>query len=69
MVQTEQLTISGRDFIRHYSDADQMIRKDGTDELYSEAIDLPDRGYTYSETDIPIEEADPDGREEDQNDG
>ncbi len=40
---------------RTYSDNNMMIRKDGTDELYAEAIDVEDSGYTYTETDIPIE--------------
>jgi hypothetical protein len=32
-----------------------MIQKDGTDEIYSEAIDVENSGFTYTETDIPIE--------------
>lgn len=40
-------------FIRHYSDT-HLIRKIGTDEVYSEAVDLPDTGYEYEETDMPI---------------
>jgi hypothetical protein len=40
---------------RTYSDNNMMIRKDGTGELYAEAIDVEDSGYTYTETDIPIE--------------
>jgi hypothetical protein len=32
-----------------------MIRKAGTDEIYSEAIDVEDAPFTYEETDIPIE--------------
>lgn len=42
-------------FIRHYSDT-YKIRKVGTDEIYSEAVDLPDTGFSYIETDIEIEE-------------
>ena len=42
-------------FIRHYSDQDLMIRKVGTNEIYVEAVDLPDKGYQYEETDISIE--------------
>jgi hypothetical protein len=41
---------------RVYSDEDMMIRKDGTDETYSEAIDVENSGFTYSETDIPIKD-------------
>lgn len=40
---------------RSYSDNDMMLRKDGTDQLYTEAIDVENSGYTYIETDIPIE--------------
>lgn len=40
---------------RSYSDNDMMLRKDGTDQLYSEAIDVENSGNTYTETDIPIE--------------
>ena len=40
---------------RTYSDDGMMIQKDGTDELYSEAIDIESSGYTYTETDIPID--------------
>lgn len=43
-------------FIRHYSDQNLLIRKVGTDEIYSEAVDLPDTGFSYIETDIEIEE-------------
>lgn len=45
-------------FIRHYSDT-FLIRKIGTDEVYSEAVDLPDTGFSYIETDIEIEEEEP----------
>lgn len=45
----------GAKLYRTYSDNNMMIRKDGTDELYAEAIDVEDSGYTYTETDIPIE--------------
>ena len=41
--------------VRHYSDQDMYIRNDRTDELYVEAIDLATSGYTYTETDIPID--------------
>lgn len=40
---------------RIYSDKDMMIQKDGTEEIYSEAIDVENSGFTYTETDIPIE--------------
>lgn len=39
-----------------YSDANKYIRKVGTDEVYSEAIDVENSGYTYEETDKEIED-------------
>ena len=39
-----------------YSDINHYIRKVGTEEVYSEAIDVENAPYTYEETDIPIEE-------------
>lgn len=38
-----------------YSDKNMMIQKNGTEELYGEAIDVENSGFTYTETDIPIE--------------
>ena len=57
MIQTElYMTRSdGVNLYRTYSDADLMIQKVGTDETYSEAIDVENSGFTYTETDIPIE--------------
>ena len=40
---------------RTYSDRNMMIQKDGTEEIYSEAIDVENSGFIYTETDIPIE--------------
>lgn len=40
---------------RTYSDRNMLIQKDGTEEIYSEAIDVENSGYTYTETDIPID--------------
>ena len=42
-------------FCRHYSDANKMIRKVSTNELYSEAIDILPCRYEYEETDIDID--------------
>jgi hypothetical protein len=55
MIQTENLTINGRGFVKTYSDEGFYIQKVGTDEVYSEAIDVENSGYTYEETDTPIE--------------
>lgn len=42
--------------VKTYSDKGVMIRKIGTDELYSEAIDPQKFNRKYEETDIPIEQ-------------
>lgn len=60
MIQQETVTFNGREFRRTYSDEGYLIRKVGTDEIYSEAVDLPDRNFEYVETDqlIEVEESD-----------
>ena len=45
----------GVKLIRTYSDAGFQIRQDQTGIVYSEAIDVENSGYTYTETDIPAE--------------
>lgn len=57
MIQTEfyMERKDGVKLYRTYSDRNMMIQKDGTEEIYSEAIDVEDSGYSYTETDIPIE--------------
>lgn len=37
-----------------YSDKNMMIQKVGTNELYSEAIDVEGNDFIYIETEIPI---------------
>lgn len=44
--------------IRTYSDLGKKIQKVGTDEIYDTAIDLPNAGYTYAETDADSEISD-----------
>ena len=43
---------------RTYSDANLLIQKVGTDEIYSEAIDVEEAPYQYVETDQPIDNPD-----------
>ena len=43
---------------RTYSDAGTMIRQEQTGAVYSEAVDVENSGYTYVETDTPIESED-----------
>ena len=45
------------DLVKTYSDNGMMIRKIGTEELYSEAIDPKKFNRQYEETDIPIEQS------------
>ena len=45
----------GVNLYRTYSDEGKMIRQNETGVLYDEAIDIEGRGYTYTETDEPIE--------------
>ena len=50
MITVENITINGRQFKKTVSDT-YLIRKVGTDEVYSEAYDLPEKDYDYEETD------------------
>jgi hypothetical protein len=52
MIIKETVTINGREFTRTYSDT-YKIRKIGTDEIYTDAMDVLD--YQYEETDMPLE--------------
>lgn len=57
MLTTEFVIIDNRQFRKTVSDT-YLIRKVGTDEIYSEAYDLPEKDYVYEETDelLPKEE-------------
>lgn len=50
MIIVENVTIDDRQFKKTVSDT-YLIRKIGTDEIYSEAYDLPEKDYEYEETD------------------
>lgn len=52
------------DLIKTYSDKGMMIQQEQTGDMYSEAIDVDYAGYTYVETDIPIETNEDDEGEE-----
>ena len=54
MIIVENITINNREFVRTYSNANMMIRKVGTEEMYSEAVDPININRTYEETDVPI---------------
>lgn len=57
MIKTENIVINNTTFKRTYSDEDYYIQKVGTDEIYSEAVDVLDKNYTYIETGEKIEMA------------
>ena len=52
MIKTETRTDG---LVYTYSDVGKKIQKVGTDEIYDTAIDLPNAGYTYAETDADRE--------------
>lgn len=54
MIKTETITMNNRTLVHTYSDANLMIKQDGTGAVYSEAYDPVDSGRTYTETDEEI---------------
>ena len=58
MIVTETVIIDNKEYVHTYSDLNVYIKKEGTDEEYVEAIDVPTAGFNYTETDkrIPIDE-------------
>ena len=46
----------GVKLFRTYSDQYLKIKKVGTDEVYSEAIDIENAGFEYEETEIHIQD-------------
>lgn len=52
MIRTEQIG----DRIYTYSDAGMKILQNETGVVYEDAMDVPEMGYTYTETDIPLDE-------------
>jgi hypothetical protein len=58
MIQTDfhRVREDGVNLYRTYSDSNMKIRCDQTGGLYSEAVNVENTPYTFTETDIPIEE-------------
>lgn len=54
MIVTKLVRFGRREFKKTYSDEDYLIRKIGTDEIYSEAVDVLNSSYEYEETDEKI---------------
>lgn len=57
--------VDGVNLYRSYSDNGVHIRKVGTEEVYSEAVDVENAPYEYEETDIPIEDVSGEATEQD----
>lgn len=56
MIIIETITLNNREFKKTYSNEGFYIQKVGTEEIYSEAIDIPTANYEYIETDKKIED-------------
>ena len=56
IVREEYLREDGVMLTRTYSNENKYIRKVGTEEIYSEAIDIEGAPYEYVETDKEIED-------------
>lgn len=57
MIVQESLKINNVDFTKSYSDAFMMILSDYDGNLYEDALDPTALNRTYTETDIPIGDA------------
>ena len=53
MIVKDNIEISGKSFVKQYSDSGFYIERDG--EKYSEAIDPAELNRVYTETDEPVE--------------
>ena len=53
MIQTELITVDGRQLRRTWSDTGFMIERDGA--VYSEAVDPVEFDRVYTETDMSVE--------------
>ena len=56
MIVTEIVTIRRKQYRKTYSDDGYYIRKVGTEEEYTEALDRLTSDYTYEETERKIEQ-------------
>lgn len=54
MIVQEHFDVSGRDFVRTYSDAGRYVMRDGVE--YSEACDPAEFGRTYTEGELMPDE-------------
>ena len=63
MLQIETVVIDKQELVHTYSDANFKIMQEQTGILYDEAYDIPNK-YTYIETDVPIEEEEPEDEQQ-----
>lgn len=56
MIKTEDVRISGHEYVHTYSDSGMMIHGGYPEADYLEAYDPAEFGRTYTETDIPVED-------------
>lgn len=54
MIVQEIVTINDKQFKHTFSDANYYIQKEGTEEEYAEAFDIPASTFTYVETDKQV---------------
>lgn len=58
MITTEIISINSKEYLKTTSDKGYLIKKVGTEEIYSEAIDSLDSEYVYEETEDLIDSQD-----------
>lgn len=54
MIKIENIIINDKEFKKTYSDNNKIIRKIGTNEEYTEAVDILSAIWEYEETDKEI---------------
>lgn len=60
MIVQENSTIEGKQFLHTYSDAGMKILQNETQRIYDDAMDVIPCRFTYTETDQPIDQPEPD---------
>lgn len=58
MIIQETVVINNKQFTHTYSSDLKYIKQVETDAIYNEAYDVPQRNFTYIETDTPLEPED-----------
>ena len=63
MIKYENVIMNGKTLTHTWSDAGMRITNNTTGAVYDDVYDLPRFGYSYTETDIPIEEPESEAEE------